>query len=199
LSYPPQPYQARNPDWLIDFLREFPFASIVDASFLAPSKIPLVAEEVEKKWLLYGHLHPGHPLLKREVGGIVCVQFHGPEAYIPADIYQHQPAVSTWNYILVQATGIIHFRDDPERVVMKLKRLMGEEIDQDVSSIQKDYEEKLFAILKPFHIEVTEWNIQAKMSQDKPVLLRQRVADFLQTKGNESAYRWMKRLNPELI
>lgn len=108
--------REENPAVLLDFLNQYPLATIVGkgASGWVAAQIPLLVQASDQgPWKLEGHLYRGadHFLAWRE-NPEVMVLFQGPQAYLSHRLRQDQGRAATWNFIQVQGDGKMHFLEE---------------------------------------------------------------------------------------
>lgn len=126
--YIPGYYQVTDKNEIKSFLRENSFATIVsnDQDHLVATHTPLVLQENEDDFMLFGHVSKAnkhwHVLDGREVLAI----FPGPHAYVSAQWYDHVN-VPTWNYLAVHIYG-------------KAVIIEGEELNNAMREMMKTYE-----------------------------------------------------------
>ena len=107
----PEKWKINSNIEIYNFIKEYGFAAVI-SNDLEASHIPLLLKESEgTNGTLYGHFARTNPHWKTADGAKVLVIFSGPHSYISPTWYQTTPAVPTWNYSAVHATGIIQLTD----------------------------------------------------------------------------------------
>src|SRR3546814_11682458 len=90
-------------------MRDCPFATLVTTFEGAPfaTHLPLLHEaEGGPHGRIVGHMARQNPQWRGFAdGGEALIVFHGPHAYVSPTWYERQPAVPTWNYPTVHASG----------------------------------------------------------------------------------------------
>ncbi|UYG04661.1 FMN-binding negative transcriptional regulator [Halomonas sp. LR3S48] len=102
---PPSMQLERARAW--DLIERHGFAVLVGADLQA-THLPLLLERSEgEQGTLYGHFARANPHWRTLDGSRALAIFSGPHAYISPTWYASQPAVPTWNYLAVHATGTL--------------------------------------------------------------------------------------------
>lgn len=97
---------------------------------LHATPLPLFLDESEgEHGALYGHLAKANPQWRSEPIGEGLAIFMGPEAYISPSWYATKQetgkVVPTWNYVAVQARGLVEFFHDADRLRDVVTKLTG--------------------------------------------------------------------------
>jgi transcriptional regulator len=82
------------------------FATVITHGIdgLAVSHLPLLIDA--EREVLRGHVARENPQLAHFVAGAEALAiFHGPHGYVSPSVYEDQPSVPTWNYVVVHARG----------------------------------------------------------------------------------------------
>jgi transcriptional regulator len=115
--YAPTPFAESDPNVLRDAVRTIGAGELitVGSEGLEASFIPLLISDDAAT--VTGHLAKGNGQWKRaDVSVPALVSWVGPDAYISPNYYpskrEHGKVVPTWNFITVQAKGILSFHED---------------------------------------------------------------------------------------
>lgn len=106
----------------------------------------------------------------------------GPYGYISPGWYGYTPAVPTWNYVAVHLYGTVELLDAEESY-----RIMAETVDRyeapmpDPVAVPAEYAHRIAPGAVGFRLRVSRWQGKAKLSQDKPRAVAERVASALET------------------
>ncbi|HEX8379988.1 MAG TPA: FMN-binding negative transcriptional regulator [Allosphingosinicella sp.] len=113
----------------------------------------------------------------------------GPHAYISPEWYGLEDRVPTWNYIAVELEGPVRPLDS--RALVRLLDDMS--ADQEArltpkppwtrAKMSEGRFEGLLKAIGGFEMKVAEWRGTAKVDQDKPQAVRDRIADALAERG----------------
>ncbi|HEX8512897.1 MAG TPA: FMN-binding negative transcriptional regulator [Allosphingosinicella sp.] len=123
----------------------------------------------------------------------------GPHAYISPEWYGLEGRVPTWNYVAVELEGAVRLLDS-EALVRLLDDMSAE---QEVRLAPKPpwtrakmSEGRLEGLLKAisgFEMEIADWRGTAKVDQDKPEEVRDRIADALAERGERDMAATMRK------
>ena len=104
--YSPPAFRVDERATLLAHAAAYPFATVVthgDDGLLV-SHLPLLIDA--ERAVLRGHLaRENRQLAHFAAEGDVLAIFHGPHGYVSPSIYEDQPSVPTWNYVVVHARG----------------------------------------------------------------------------------------------
>lgn len=97
---------------------------------LRASILPMLFYPEERpNGILHGHLARGNPHWRELVSEVEALAiFDGPDAYVSPAWYEEKrltgKVVPTWNYITIQAHGVITLHHEPEWLVPHVRRLV---------------------------------------------------------------------------
>lgn len=130
MSYPPRAFAETREDVLLDAVAAIGLASLVVVRDGVPEAVslPMIATRDGDALMLEGHVALANPVWRRAEGGTAALAiFQGPHAYVHPGWYpakrEHGQAVPTWNYVVVQAHGVLSVTRDPEWLAAHLARL----------------------------------------------------------------------------
>ncbi len=186
--YIPPAFKMDDEAEMRSLMRSYDFALLLVPGIddLAATHLPL--KLADERQALVGHVARANPMTKAiEEGRQAVAVFTGPHAYVSPTWYSDPTDnVPTWNYIAIHAFG-------------RLVPLTGEDAERSLSSQIADFEEKwritdieekkrakLEAAIQPFELEIERLEGKAKLSQNKPVGERLRVADALNERGEHA-------------
>ncbi|HWK45569.1 MAG TPA: FMN-binding negative transcriptional regulator [Stellaceae bacterium] len=114
--YVPAAFAADDPAELARLIRQNAFATVIStgADGLIASHVPLLYRPDQgRHGTLVGHLAGPNPQVEAiRAGASMLAIFSGPHAYVSPGWYQTAPAVPTWNYVAVHASGHARALDD---------------------------------------------------------------------------------------
>ncbi|MCT1479182.1 FMN-binding negative transcriptional regulator [Microbacterium sp. p3-SID336] len=178
-------YVMEDPDEVRRLIRENPWATIVahTARGLVASHYPVVLEEDPDRISIVSHVgRPDDRAL--ELGeGEVLVIVQGPHGYVSPGWYDGSPAVPTWNHVTAHLYGTPEILSDEENW-----RVLGELVDRFEErlphprplSANEEYGRSIVSGTVGFRLVVERFDARAKVSQDKPDHVVDRVIDELQ-------------------
>ena len=116
--------------------------------------------------------------------------FRGPHGYISPAWYQARPAVPTWNFAVVHATGRLSPVTEPKalrgflaRLIDKFERYQG--TDFDFSKLPEGYVNGMLSGIVGFEMEIERLEGKYKLGQERTAADRQSVLDHLQKARRE--------------
>lgn len=124
--YVPASFSETDPDKLLELVATYPLATVVTptAGELCVSHLPLLVRQREGRAVLVGHLARANAHWRALEGGAPTTAiFHGPHAYVSPLWYETSPAVPTWNYAVVHATGPARVLDDADEVAALVREM----------------------------------------------------------------------------
>jgi transcriptional regulator len=124
---------------------------------------------------------------------------NGPHAYISPDWYGLPDRVPTWNYVAVELKGPVRPLDE-EGLVGFLDALSAEQETMLAPKPAWTRErmgdgrfEGLLKAIAGFEMEIADWRGTAKIDQDKPAEVRDRIAAALEARGEAGMAETMRR------
>ncbi|GAA2015830.1 FMN-binding negative transcriptional regulator [Nakamurella flavida] len=186
-----------NPDYAMDpadlkrLVRENPWATLVShtSGGLAASHYPVLVDETRDELSLLTHLgRPDEDVLElgdREL--LVLVQ--GPHGYISPSWYHTSPAVPTWNFVVAHLSGVPEILSGQENL-----RVLDALVDHFEDAVPEPrrlltdpanvaYAQRIVAGTVGIRLTPTRIVTKAKLSQDKPPAVVERVIDALGSPG----------------
>ena len=130
MSYPPRAFAETREDVLLDAVAAIGLASLVVVRDGVPEAVslPMIATRDGDALMLEGHVALANPVWRLAEGGTAALAiFQGPHAYVHPGWYptkrEHGKVVPTWNYVVVQAHGVLSVTRDSEWLAVHLARL----------------------------------------------------------------------------
>ena len=114
--YVPRHFAEDDPDRLAALIAAHDFATLFTDGSGGPfaTHLPLLLDRTRgPRGTLIGHVARANPHWKSFDGRRALAVFAGPHAYVSPRWYASQPAVPTWNYVAVHATGAVRAVEDP--------------------------------------------------------------------------------------
>ncbi|GAB4092332.1 FMN-binding negative transcriptional regulator [Flaviaesturariibacter terrae] len=169
-------YKEQDPQLVLRFIREHPFATIIGVTKEgAPvaTQIPVFIEEREGKLYLSGHMMRklDHQLAFEENPQTLCV-FTGAHTYVSATWYSNPQQGSTWNYQAVHVRGTMRFLDEEGLIAVLRKTSLHFEGGNAASATVYDnlpaaYTGKMLKAIAGFEVAVTDIQHVFKLSQNR--------------------------------
>lgn len=186
--YIPKAFRNVDKNQLHEFIEQYNFSTIITySSGFQVSHIPLIlVPEIGEYGVLIGHMARANGQLKnfKERQPVLCI-FHGPHAYISPSWYEdNKPEVPTWNYVVVQASGIPQLIEDEEEILKIVDKMIDkyEPALQDPSSknyIPQEFKLSQLKYIVAFKIEITELIGKYKLSQNRTLVDQNEIIEGL--------------------
>jgi transcriptional regulator len=137
-------------------------------------------------------------------GGDALFVATGPHAYVSPEDYGLEDRVPTWNYVAVELEGTVRTLDS-EALVRLVDDLSAEREARLApkppwtrAKMSEGRFEGLLRSITGFEMQVAAWRGTAKVDQDKPDAVRNRIADALAGRGEREMAKLMRDENPPL-
>jgi transcriptional regulator len=180
---------------LLALIAQYPFATVITptAAELCVSHVPLLVQQREGRTVLAGHLARANKHWRAlEVGAPTTAIFHGPHAYVSPRWYATSPAVPTWNYAVVHATGPTRLCNEGEDVAA-LVRELTERFEGAGSgawrpeALPVDFRASLLGAIVGFEIALERLEGKFKLSQNRSAADRAGVIAELGTDRSDAS------------
>jgi transcriptional regulator len=185
--YRPDAFRLDDRQTLLAHAMAHPFATVITqrGGSLTVSHLPLLVDP--DRGILRGHLareNPQYQDLAAESEALAI--FHGPHAYVSPSVYEEQPSVPTWNYVVVHARGRGRLVDEPVLRTI-LDDLVGR-FDPTGWRLDApaDYLRSALDAIAGFEIPIDQLEGKWKLSQNRSRTDQMRVAAWLEG-GAESS------------
>lgn len=176
--YPPAYYHTTNRAQLQRFLQQHYFGLLLsNNASLSYTPLPFLFAWHSGSDKAYCHLARNNPQLKQLDGAEVSIIIQGPHAFVAASCYSKQPAVSTWNYAMVELKGIARVLDNEQTLALVRKQ----EAHSAPAMVQSEiYQQQLVKAIAGVEISLSSVSGRFKLSQNKAPAEQQAVIDYLQ-------------------
>ncbi len=170
--YTPKLYREEDRAKIIEFLKQNEFAILVTYDGEKPTASHLLVEVFEEgeRIFINGHMSRANPLWKTfEKNAETLTIFHGPHTYISPTWYNHVN-VPTWNYQAVHVYGKTRIVEDYDEAYHILKRLTDRHettAHYKIETLPQDFVAKEIKGVVAFQIEVTRFDANYKLSQNR--------------------------------
>jgi transcriptional regulator len=190
--YIPDAHRVDDRKLLHDFMEEFAFVDLITAPPLHITHIPVVFDRAAGPFgTIHGHIARNNEQIKAFDGkqeGVIV--FRGPHGYISPTSYRTNPAVPTWNFAVVHATGKLQPVTDPAALHAFLARLIAkfesyQGTSYDFSKIPDSYLNPMLANIVGFDMRVELLEGKFKLGQERPEADRQGILKYLETARRE--------------
>ena len=193
--YVPPAFSPRERASVARLLHDHPFATLVTPGAGEPliSHLPLLhVADREPHGTLLGHFARANPHWREAQRRDSIAVFHGPHAYVSPSWYaEPELAVPTWNYATVHVHGTVEVVDEPAGARSILDALIqrfeaGREVPWELR-MDAARRDALVAAIVAFRIRIRHVEAKFKLSQNRPVADRARVAAALEREGHADA------------
>lgn len=176
--YPPAHFVCADGAQIAAFLQQQYFGLLLTAQpQLQLTPLPFLFDLTPGRQRAFCHMARNNPQLSQLENQQVTIVIQGPHAFVAASCYEKQPAVSTWNYVMVELQGKARLMAEAETLTL----VRRQEAHSAPTMMQSaDYQQKLVAAIVGVDIELTDIQGRFKLSQNKTPAERQRVQQFLQ-------------------
>jgi transcriptional regulator len=175
MLYVPPNFQETDLGILHDFIERYSFSTVISQNVMCRiSHLPLLLDKtVGNKGTLVGHMARSNDQWRDFDGSrsVTCV-FHGPHAYISPRWYEARPAVPTWNYAVVHATGRPVLIEDGARISSVIDQTIAKYDPALEGALQSEitpegYKQKLLAQVVSFEFVIEELQGKFKLGQNR--------------------------------
>lgn len=187
--YVPRLNEMNSCDEQVDFIRQFPFATLITVENKLPqaTHVPIVVTENGATISLHTHIAKANPQVEQLKNGVFLI-FSAPHAYISPKNYTSPINVPTWNYIAVHVYGkarLIESSYDLEQLMEKTITAFESEFMSQWKTLPADYKSALFEEIVAFEILIDKIEGKKKLSQNKSIEEQQRIAENLSKSPHE--------------
>jgi transcriptional regulator len=189
--YTPKHFKLNDKKELIVFIKTHSFAVLVNTQNNTPiaTHLPFVVEEKAGKLLLKSHMALANAQAIDIDNALVLVLFTGPHAYISPALYANLQNVPTWNYTAAHIYGKVKVLKREEEVFAILESMISfydTNYLPQWKQLPLQYKHAMLAEIIAFEIEVTDWQAQFKLSQNKSETDKRTIISAFEKKGTET-------------
>lgn len=184
--YNPKYSQVSDLNLQLDFIRRYPLATLITlgSDEIETSYLPFVLEKHEEDIYLVTHLARANPQWKNISQKKFVITFRGPDCYISPTIYKTAQQVPTWNYAVVECSGLLEVVDSIEGLddIMKTSVKYFEERNKTswYYDLPEKYKQSLLKAIVGLRFKITNINAKFKLSQNRDDADYEAVKAFLQ-------------------
>jgi transcriptional regulator len=190
--YLPQHFEETRLEVMQALVAAQPLCTLVTLSEagLVADQIPmLLRADQGPLGTLVGHVARANPLWQATRLDLpVLLLFQGPQHYVSPGWYpskqEHGKVVPTWNYVVVQARGLLQVHDDAAWVRAQVTQITrqqerGSNQPWAVDDAPRDYTDAMLRAVVGISIEVSQWSGKWKVSQNQVAANRAGVVQAL--------------------
>jgi transcriptional regulator len=189
--YTPKHFEEKDRAKLVEFMKEYNFAAIVNSAKKRywATHLPFLVEESDGEIILKAHMAKANPQWANfKEGEDVLVIFQEPHAYISPKLYENKVSVPTWNYIAVHAYGVPEILPDIEDRIALLEdsfEVFESSFKEQWVVLPEDYRNELLDGIVAFRIKITNIEGKFKLSQNRTEGDRGRIIEDLSSKKDK--------------
>lgn len=180
---------------LLELVVRYPFATVITpgATELWVSHLPLLVRRGAGGVVLAGHVARANAHWEAmEAGAVTTAIFHGPHAYVSPTWYTTAPAVPTWNYVVVHATGKARVDRDGHDLAGLLRELTAQYEGRQAGAwspdrLPDDFAQPMRGAIVGFEIAVDRLEGKIKLSQNRSAEDRRGVVAALEAQMSEDS------------
>ena len=186
--YTPKHFEEKERAKLVEFMKQYNFASLVNTSKKRywATHLPFLVEENDGEIILRAHMAKANPQWANfKADEDVLVIFQEPHAYISPKLYDNPVSVPTWNYIAVHAYGVPQIHHSIEERIAVLEdsfKVFEPQYQKQWESLPEDYKNGLLDGIVAFSIKIKEIEGKFKLSQNRTEGDRERIIEELGSK-----------------
>ena len=182
--YIPEFNRLTDRNEIVDFMKQFSFATIISARNNLPvaTPLPFLINIKDEQIILTSHFAKANDQWKDIENNQVLIIFSEPHAYISPVNYDKVLNVPTWNYISVHAYGKGKLITESEKVAEILEATIDNyesAYRQQWDNFPEEYKSKMTKGIVAFEIVVTEVKAKKKLSQNRSKEEKQRIIESL--------------------
>ena len=187
--YIPRHFEVTDTAWCHALMRAQSFATMItadDAGAPFATHLPILVDATRgPRGTLRGHVARANPHWRYLAAGrATLLVFAGAHAYVSPSWYATQPAVPTWNYVAVHATGTAGLVEDAERVRALLADLVHVyegpgPAAWSFEALPADYVAGMQRGIVAFEIPIDRLEGKAKLSQNRDAVDQGRTREAL--------------------
>jgi transcriptional regulator len=138
------------------------------------------------------HLSNRNALTPHLAGGSALLLVNGPDAYVSPRWYLEAGEVPTWNYVALEIEGPVRRLGEEE--LSALLAMIGDRHETRIASgepwqpgqVPEERWDALLRAITGFELVAEQWRPTFKLSQNKPVATRERIAEGLEAQGSHA-------------
>ena len=141
-----------------------------------------------RELVVIGHAARHDPAVARLAdGGEALLVFQGPHGYVSPAWYEDGPYVPTWNFVVVHLYGVPEVLEGAEAFDVLVRTVDHFEAARDepwrLEGDALEHAHRIASGTLPFRLCATRIDAKAKLSQDKPRAVQERVVVALEAEG----------------
>jgi len=194
--YIPDLFGAPDQAAVFSIMERHDFATIITSTSrgdLFVTHLPLLLQRSEHRPVLLGHVAHENDHWHYFDGSMESlVIFRGPHGYVSPTWYLSEPAVPTWNYVVVHVYGYPQATRDRQATSAILEALVRKYEEPRpspwrIEELPQEFHEKMLTRIVAFEMPIERIESKFKLSQNRSRADREGVAQGLSVEGSEGA------------
>ena len=188
--YTPKHFEEKDRERLIQFMKEYNFATLVGSAKKRywATHLPFLVSEQGDDIILKAHMAKANPHWVNFNKEELLVIFQEPHSYISPTLYENKVSVPTWNYIAVHVYGIPKIlKEESEKIALLEESFEAFDAGykNQWDTLPVDYKNDLLGGIVAFEIKITKIEGKFKLSQNRTEGDRQRIIEYLDGKEDK--------------
>ncbi len=172
LMYIPKTNLVTDTNEIVDFMKQFSFATVITAkdNFPTATHLPFIISNRDDKIVLTSHFAKANTQWEDIERDNILTIFSEPHAYISPANYDSRLNVPTWNYVSVHAYGQGKIISETEEVFKVLEATINtyeQAYKLQWDELPEEYKLKLLNGIVAFEITVSDLQAKKKLSQNR--------------------------------
>lgn len=190
--YTPPYFKMTNRKEALGFMQQYPFGTLVTVTDGIPlaTHLPFCVEQNDDGLTLTSHLARANNHGYELEGKRGLIIFQEPHAYVSPSHYEKKENVPTWNYVAVHASGKINLVPPGAPTLAALERTIVQfepEYLEQWHGLPLTFRQNMANGILAFTLVVDQLEGTKKLSQNKTILERERIANAFITHPDSSA------------
>ncbi|RJE71041.1 hypothetical protein BGP78_21400 [Pseudoalteromonas sp. MSK9-3] len=191
MSYPPKPFTHIPEAQLYELIAQYPLATILSGSSTAAldqvCQVPMLFDQDTGTFI--GHVTANNPLIQQE-NNTIKLLFNGPNAYLSPN-HCNNDILPSWLYASVEVTGTLELIKDHSEQVAAMTQLtnhfeQGFDTPWQMNKLNDKMINAMFKQIRFLRITASQHKGNFKLSQNKPMRIREQVIASLHAEGRTS-------------
>jgi len=191
MSYPPKPFTHIPEAQLYELIAQYPLATILSGSSTAAldqvCQVPMLFDRDTSTFI--GHVTANNPLIQQE-NNTIKLLFNGPNAYLSPN-HCNNAILPSWLYASVEVTGTLELIKEHSEQLAAMTQLtnhfeQGFDTPWQMNKLNDKMINAMFKQIRFLRITASQHKGNFKLSQNKPIRIREQVIASLHAEGRTS-------------
>lgn len=191
MSYPPKPFTHIPESQLFELIAQYPLATILSCSSTETlghvCQVPMLFDRDTGTFI--GHIAANNPLVRQE-NNTIKLLFDGPNAYLSPN-HCNNDILPSWLYANVEVTGKLELITEHSEQLATMIQLtnhfeQGFDTPWQMNKLNDKMINAMFKQIRFLRITASQYKGNFKLSQNKPMRIREQAIASLQDEGKTS-------------